>query len=81
MAIKIKSSTTTANQRVNASTSQQQQGASATSTMTSVMGISNKNEFIVGGKYRLMRKIGSGSFGDIYLGINVSNGEVNLSLV
>ncbi|EEB17186.1 cAMP-dependent protein kinase catalytic subunit, putative [Pediculus humanus corporis] len=34
-----------------------------------------RDEFIVGGKYRLMRKIGSGSFGDIYLGINISNGE------
>lgn len=32
-------------------------------------------EFLVNGKYRLVRKIGSGSFGDIYLGINVANGE------
>jgi len=32
-------------------------------------------EFIVGVKYKLKRKIGSGSFGDIYLGINIQNGE------
>lgn len=35
-----------------------------------------KEEYTVGGKYRLIRKIGSGSFGDIYLGVNLTNGEV-----
>jgi casein kinase 1 len=32
-------------------------------------------ELRVGGKYRLGRKIGSGSFGDIYVGTNMNSGE------
>jgi len=32
-------------------------------------------ELRVGGKFRLGRKIGSGSFGDVYLGMNIQNGE------
>lgn len=42
------------------------------------MASSSKGDFIVASKYRLIRKIGSGSFGDIYLGINITNGEVSL---
>nr|WFL37650.1 casein kinase I isoform alpha [Dugesia japonica] len=36
---------------------------------------SSRSDFVVAAKWRLVRKIGSGSFGDIYLGVAVSNGE------
>jgi serine/threonine protein kinase len=36
------------------------------------MGSNGKPELRVGGRYRLGRKIGSGSFGDIYLGSNIN---------
>lgn len=42
-----------------------------TRTMKEVKG----SEILVGGKYRIIRKIGSGSFGDIYLGMSVQCGE------
>ncbi|KAM3260908.1 hypothetical protein ACQJBY_051890 [Aegilops geniculata] len=32
-------------------------------------------EHIIAGKFKLGRKIGSGSFGELYLGINIQNGE------
>ncbi|XP_022721795.1 casein kinase 1-like protein 10 isoform X2 [Durio zibethinus] len=32
-------------------------------------------EHIIGGKFKLGRKIGSGSFGELYLGVNVQSGE------
>ena len=48
--------------------------------MTSTSG-SSKAEFHVGGKYRLVRKIGSGSFGDIYLGENFSSLYHSLFLI
>lgn len=33
------------------------------------------SDFMINNKYRLLRKIGSGSFGDIYLGLNQQSGE------
>ena len=31
--------------------------------------LSNKMEHVIGGKFKLGRKIGSGSFGELYLGV------------
>lgn len=39
-----------------------------------------KGEYYVVGKYWLVRKIGSGLFGDIYLVMNIVNGEVGIFL-
>lgn len=32
-------------------------------------------DLVIGGKFKLGRKIGSGSFGELYLGVNVQTGE------
>uniref|UniRef100_A0A0N4ZDN4 non-specific serine/threonine protein kinase n=1 Tax=Parastrongyloides trichosuri TaxID=131310 RepID=A0A0N4ZDN4_PARTI len=39
------------------------------------MNAGSSRDMVVGLKYRVKRKIGCGSFGDIFLGINVTNGE------
>ncbi|EUB60517.1 Casein kinase I isoform alpha [Echinococcus granulosus] len=40
-----------------------------------LLGPSNRYDFIVAKRWKLIRKIGAGSFGDIYLGLNIANGE------
>ncbi|XP_023213421.1 casein kinase I-like [Centruroides sculpturatus] len=37
--------------------------------------ISSREKIIVGGKYKFIRKIGSGSFGDVYHGVDITNRE------
>jgi casein kinase 1 len=50
-------------------------GSSSAPSSSSSSSSSSSKELRVGGRYRLGRKIGSGSFGDIYLGINITTGE------
>lgn len=33
--------------------------------------VESREQFIVGGKYQLKRKIGSGSFGEIFLAVDI----------
>lgn len=40
-----------------------------------------KHDYIGGGKYRVVRRLGSGSFGEIFLGLNVINGEVRIIII
>ena len=45
-------------------------------SLTYAMSRLDKGDFIVGCKYRIVRKLGSGSFGDIFLGMEISSGVV-----
>lgn len=37
-----------------------------------------RNQILITGKYKMLKKIGGGSFGDIYLAINIDSGEVKM---
>ena len=43
---------------------------------TSANSKSQISAMVVGSKYRLQHKLGSGSFGDIYQAVNINSGEV-----
>lgn len=41
----------------------------------SKMPISPRLELVVGNKYHIVRKIGAGSFGEVFLGVNILTGD------
>jgi hypothetical protein len=77
--IKARTSTTAAPINKYSTDKYQQESAFTTSTTFGRLAHSPTPSFAmelrVGKKYRLGRKIGSGSFGDIYLGTNMTTGE------
>lgn len=40
-----------------------------------------RKDTLIINKYRIIRRIGGGSFGEIFLGINVGNGEVSHNII
>lgn len=46
------------------------------SSVEVMAGVTTPGDLILEGKYRLVKRIGFGSFGDIFLAVDVRNGEV-----
>uniref|UniRef100_A0A915D942 non-specific serine/threonine protein kinase n=1 Tax=Ditylenchus dipsaci TaxID=166011 RepID=A0A915D942_9BILA len=51
------------------------QAAKEMSTQTKQILVNGDKSFVIGEKYRLIKKIGNGSFGDIYMAISLQNNE------
>ncbi|KAF9408297.1 hypothetical protein HW555_011966 [Spodoptera exigua] len=42
--------------------------------------LSSRKEMLINERYNVLKKIGGGSFGDIYLAINAANGQIYVAL-